>query len=1098
MFGKNDIVINKPFGTNDTIVKPVFGTQDEIVSNQPSALKTIGNVVTAPVKYPLKVIGWIGERASETIGGAIDPFVKEKAKLSSEVIESAMYAPSKPGYAIKNVTGAYKEYLSEFPSMFKESGKNVLGALHNYNMFAKKNPNAKTVYKVVSDTYWNGMLGRAPEGTAEKVVAGAAGLGAEVLIPFPSVGKFIKGAEKVTKLAGKKTGVSELIENLTLPKWGEVKYADRVAKTAARQKAEFLARSVAEHDLKDIALKLSERTGKVITPTAVQGRLVQITKGGITTGEELQTKANAIKERYYALAQVAKDPSIVGKPLFGDETFLSVLTKAEKSKKLNKIMDIKAEIKRLTDKVPYKDKLTRLTESLTPDINKQLSLQNKLMNIGMKAEDQAKNVQALTDEFIDAAIEVTTGSPLSKNVAKLLDFAPGDKRLTDLGNRILKMEKLERIARNKEANLILNTAAKIDPRVSKMTDRLVKDILTVADKIEDTKVLGKSGLQRYIANMKFRFPGKAKLIQKLTDQLEAERQALWVSETYGGGSYFPRMYATKELEKKPSIFNFFSKNRIKAPYAKQRDLFLQTHPEVRKEMKEITGKGLSYVVRKSMIQMGNDIETSKLFKQVYDNPQWSSRIELPGFKLVPDEKRFGILAGQFVHPKIYADINEMTKIPGNLTKMYDTYLSMYKSSKVAWSPSTWFHNIFGDSMNRDLGGVDHIKQIRMAAKASKEYKNKTEYAKIMSEHFGGNNYATNELEEGFKGLSKLSDDSPFVAGMKNAANLALKIARAPGKAYGKMEQMSKSILFLSKIEDGASVDDAIKYAQHWGIDYGDLSTFEKKYLRRAIPFYTFPRKALPLMYEGLKNNPLVMAKYSMAASAMQNYSLTKLNISDDDEKEIQKVMPEYMKNDSFILMPYRDKNGDLRFADLGPWMPWQVVGDIGDKGLLGILLGNPLLKAVYDTLPTINKNSFTSQPIWNESVDDAKTKFAKKLLYMFQAAAPVPGWAPGGTQYNKMYRAITGKQPSKSPFSVGKKELLPEAMMQTVGGLSTKAFDVEQETYYRQREKQDMLNELKSAINKAMSDFSNGQINEKDFEATRDKYLQRMTDLLEE
>ena len=104
---------------------------------------------------------------------------------------------------------------------------------------------------------------------------------------------------------------------------------------------------------------------------------------------------------------------------------------------------------------------------------------------------------------------------------------------------------------------------------------------------------------------------------------------------------------------------------------------------------------------------------------------------------------------------------------------------------------------------------------------------------------------------------------------------------------------------------------------------------------------------------------MALYKYPLMAKVATQYSLSKLDISNEDYENLQKIMPQYMKQGSYILMPYRDKNGDLRFFDWTYIIPWGEMVDVTDRGLINTLVSNPLFILVSDIQH--NKSSFTGR-----------------------------------------------------------------------------------------------------------------------------------------
>jgi peptidoglycan hydrolase-like protein with peptidoglycan-binding domain len=72
-------------------------------------------------------------------------------------------------------------------------------------------------------------------------------------------------------------------------------------------------------------------------------------------------------------------------------------------------------------------------------------------------------------------------------------------------------------------------------------------------------------------------------------------------------------------------------------------------------------------------------------------------------------------------------------------------------------------------------------------------------------------------------------------------------------------------------------------------DYSDLSEFERRYIKRAITFYTWTRKNLPLQFFAFVNQP---GKFNALGAFQEN---AKAQFSADDDEVLANVMPEWVR-----------------------------------------------------------------------------------------------------------------------------------------------------------------------------------------------------------
>lgn len=1033
----------------------------------------------------LDALGWTLGRVENLIAAPYTPLVKEGAYGARQLIRYAMFKANglEPPQDVKEAVEL--QYIGKY---FKERSwpvlKEAVGGMGSawkaLNPWGRIQDKDIVSFIDVSKGYYSGITNEPESEAPWYSIAG--GVGTSFLVTPWATAQALKGLGK----AAKATPIFQAIEEYRIPAYQRAKEMLRLQRGAKVYDARQLGKSVSEQDLAEIAKQLSEKAGKPIGTKAVSERITQIIKGGITEQSALAAKAGPIAEELAADQKILKELGILS-----EVTYTTKLTKAQIAAINTKLAKAQESLVKLQTVVPYQKKLLEQIAGLHPDVAKQRRIVDRLVEVAIKAEERGKKIAEMGDEFIDAALEVTTGSPLSQKIAGLLDFAPGDKALTSLGNRILSLEKLERVARNKEATEILKIAGKINPKVLAYVKQTVTDILNVAVKVEDSKVIGQGPLMKYVQSMKRTFPGKAGKIRETEDTIANLRQQLYTSETTGGTGYLRRLYMTKEAEvAEKAKMPFFSRFRIRAPYAKARE---NIPGEVRKKMGEILTA--EYPVTKALVQEGADIELAKFFRQIKETPGWTNSMASQGFKMLPDDKAYGELAGAFVKSVIYNDVKDMIQIKSNFGAMYDTLMGTWKSAHTVWNPSLHFRNMFGNSFLLDISGVDHIQQGKLLLKIISEMRGNSDEFQNAMRYLSRGTFTQGELLDDLLAGSKQVGGIGIQKSINIAAKLSSRISSVPGDVYSKEEFVGKFMKYLAEREKGASVIDSVRAANKALFDYGDLSAWEKTYARRAMPFYTFPRKAIPAVIEAMANNPYAVAKYPLFSWAIERYSVNNLGLSEGDYAQVQKVLPDYMKTGSFILMPWRNANGDLQFFDQTHLLPWGTLSEIQSRGVSNVVVSNPIVQLVGDIQR--NKNSFNEQPIWMET-DTEREIFAKQVLHFWQTAAPIPPWFPGGRYYDKMYEAITGKSTKKWDILTGKKPLLPQTLAHTIFGLRTQPVDVDLQTMFKFGDKQAKFSELQQKMMNAIIQNTGGNISPENLDKEREQYIQQMVDLLRE
>ena len=906
-----------------------------------------------------------------------------------------------------------------------------------------------------------------------------AGIGTSYLTAPVVLGKILGGAKAG---ASKLPFVQKALAN-RIPTWQDAKLIREANIYERNEKAAQLGKTLANKDAKRIANELTKRTGKTVTKEAVKLRLGQIIKGSITQETMLAEKANPVIEE---LSKNFGELKKLG--VMSDKTYLTKLSKAEIIKLNVKKAKLSASLTKIETGVPYKETLLKKISTLHPDIRKQQALADRLVKIAERASKDGKTIADVSDELIEAAYEVQTGSPLAKTVASLLDFKPGNKQLTKLGNKILSLEKMERVARQKEAKNIIKIASKLDKQVAKATEKTVNDLMVAADQIESSTVIGQKPLSKYVETMKYRFPGKAKKIQDLQKNIGEIDETLWNATHFGksGQLYMPRMYATKEGEIAARKFPVTSAGpKIKAPYAKQRkDIPIET----RKEMGEFFEP--AYPVTKRLIQESQDIETAKLFKFAASKGEWVDDVWRTGLaeNPLPNTKTYGALAGKYVHPKIYNDVTELNRVRSNFETIYDSIIGTWKIGKVTLNPATHFRNTFSNGVLLDLSGMDHAKQSKYFVKALGEIRKGSEEYKVAKKFFGHSTMMNAEIMDDL--MAQVNKDT--AQGVQKSINMWNnvfgKVTAGPSKVYQQEEFIFKFMKFIEQREKGMSAIKSVNEANKWLFDYGDLSRFEKVVARRVMPFYTFPRKALPRILEAAEKNPMALAKYPIMMWAEEKYALSKLDMTEQDYQDVQDTLPDYMTGGSYMLLPFRDANGKLQFFDWTYILPWGELYNAQDRGLLGSIVTNPAVQVTADIMR--NKSGFSGREIWKET-DTPKEQTFKKMIHFWQTA--VPSLMYKGIYWDKMYNGVTGK-----PSKMG--EIAPVAPMvaHTLFGLRTQAVDPEQQAIYRQYEKMSQAQELEKKIADISIRETNGNITEEEYDQKREQYMEQIQSLFNE
>ena len=1039
----------------------------------------------------LGIVAWPFQRIEWTIATPLTKVLEERKKT---LVEQGI----DKGFAI------LQPRLIRSEDMERESREvnATLGLVGKAWIPGKEPPEGLKTFNDLFGSYYEGLTGE-PASEWYKTISGT---GASILVVPYLFGKILKGFAGAVKA----TGIPQKIAARRLPAWQQMKKLARLETGARITDAKDIGKSLGNKEIRHLANILSKRTGRTITPRAVKLRLTQIIKGGITTQPELATKANPVIEEFARMSGELKKLGILP-----EYTYISKLPRKQVANLLKqraklqtqmgklsqpqyqKALQKAAESLRVKGKAPLANRVLRLAESIERGDVKYIKQLSKLLDVNeaQLAKIRIKGREVVVQRLWKIMSDMNRKDPrLLKNLEKVLDIKttqPG--RLSRLLDTFEKSRQTERTkilkSIGKAADNLLDVditginADKLGPYAEKLLQlreveggRIIDELLTIGGKIEGLELAGLKPLLKKIGSMQRQFPGKAKKVRELSEKIGKISDSLQQQYHLGGEQYFPRMYLSKE-EQAARGFPLFAERRVRAKFAKQRKKIPE---EVRKAMGEI--KEPAFPVMKRLIQESSAIETAKLFEFAAGNPKWVSSEWIPGFvkKALPDTKAYGALRGKFVHPTIHSDVTALLRTKSDIEALYDAGMGFWKLGKTVWSPPLHFRNMFSNTVLLDLSGLDHIQQVKYMGKALKHIRQNSKEYQEARRYFMRTTMVKGELlDDMLKGF-KETEGQGALRTLINGFNRGVsKASTKPSELYQAEEFTGKFLKYLEQRDKGKSVIEAVQEANKWLFDYSDLATWEKNIARRIMPFYTFPRKALPRILEAAANRPLVLAKYPMLAKSLTQYSLHKLELTTKDYEQIEKLLPEYMSQGSYLLMPYRDANGDLRFFDWTWNVPWGGLFEAEQRGLMKSTITNPLAQITYEIM--MNKSSWTGRKIYDDAIPVDKQTPAyrkeqnfKKMLYVWQALSPSIAYK--GIYWDKLYGAATGKKIR------GKDMLLPEAIAHTIFGVRTQALDVDEARRWKLLEMAEGFNELRGNMVKILMQRSNGDITEKEFD----------------
>ncbi|KKL91813.1 hypothetical protein LCGC14_1890940, partial [marine sediment metagenome] len=407
------------------------------------------------------------------------------------------------------------------------------------------------------------------------------------------------------------------------------------------------------------------------------------------------------------------------------------------------------------------------------------------------------------------------------------------------------------------------------------------------------------------------------------------------------GRYMPRLYTSKEYQALLNQWSLTKPNRLDlSRFKKRKDI----PKEIRQEMGEILTPG--YPVAKGITQLTHDISLAKHFKGIAENPDWAftkgGEGSIPGgFKQLPSNKKLGALSEAYVHPEIFADINESIRVPGVSEKVWRRALGAWKYGKVIISPKTHARNLMSNSVFAHLGGFPMYEQPIYLRKAVKAMRSKGKYwTAARDEGLMSSTFTQGELRALFDQVEGhmigiKAESIPEKLGFIGES--WKKIKGKPAKLYEAEEQWFKMAKFIHNIERGKmNLKAAAADAEKWLFNYSKVTKFQEKYRSKwyGAPFATFTFKALPRIAEAVVKTPWRFALPGAIIYQLEQAAMDMIGDKPEEFKAKKKMRPEWMQGHflgipNFARVPIIDDHGREYYFNLTYTLPW---GDIAESG----------------------------------------------------------------------------------------------------------------------------------------------------------------------
>ena len=327
-----------------------------------------------------------------------------------------------------------------------------------------------------------------------------------------------------------------------------------------------------------------------------------------------------------------------------------------------------------------------------------------------------------------------------------------------------------------------------------------------------------------------------------------------------------------------------------------------------------------------------------------------------GLNIVTDNPMSGIVPRHMAFPDDVANvIEEQFKIlssPEDLNaflRVYDSALGWWKMWSLGARPAYHSRNAVGNAWNAYLAGLKDPQRYADAAQLQHMFttgemagkkivgKDANELYEAMIDNgiLGRGQY---HADIGQAVEAEIKHSKPFTRQVTPGEVLTLStdnaLLRGGFKVGGAIENNARMALFLDQVSKGKSYEEAAKTVKKFLFDYDDLSKFEQSVLKRAIPFYTWSRKNIPLQLEAIAESPDKVQKLGIAIR----------NIEQDTEKPDPEFVQQFQKDLGPVYYSRNKKDDVAKVATLMNYLPFMDVGRFFTPGEFAGML-TPYFKA---------------------------------------------------------------------------------------------------------------------------------------------------------
>ena len=320
----------------------------------------------------------------------------------------------------------------------------------------------------------------------------------------------------------------------------------------------------------------------------------------------------------------------------------------------------------------------------------------------------------------------------------------------------------------------------------------------------------------------------------------------------------------------------------------------------------------------------------------------------------------GVYFPRDIAPQVRAMNNAMLRLKGMksgppILRALDKSMNLWKTSLTKYMPSHHIRNAIGDAFMNFLSGTINPKYTARAVAIIANPNGTKIAAKIGSREFTQAEIHMAAFKKGILPSANAIEDIP--AGVDDAIKgfkpFNGKVGHAVATVSEGREHTFRYAQFIHEAEKhggdpAVAFDHAARMVRRWHPDGLDMTSFERQAMRRVIPFYSWQRKAIPLMLESMLTRPGKVIVYNKTQTALQ----TAMGVEGDPFPTDQ-LFPNWM-TDIPIGPMFKSKAGNYWIVNpSNPFMDTAKM--LNNPGQAGAGMLNPLLRIPHDLMARSSK-----------------------------------------------------------------------------------------------------------------------------------------------